>query len=107
MLLFFPVLDARVLDDLPATSLGRIEGHFQVSNELIMLSLESSPISPVRRPAVLLHTQRLLEQICCLPINVVISFDQFVFLAFRFHPNLLPHDQLRPEVTLPRPQPPV
>ena len=62
--LIVPVLDARVLGDLPATSLGRIEGHFQVSNELIMLSLESWPISPVRRPAVLIHTLRLLEQIC-------------------------------------------
>ena len=41
----------------------------------------------------------LLEQICYLPSNVVISFDQLYFLAFWFHPNLLHHDLLRPELT--------
>ena len=66
MTLHPPFLDARVLDDLPAISLGHIEGHFQASNELSLLSLGSWPRSP----------------------------DRIYFLAFRFHPNLLPHDQL-------------
>ena len=92
---------SRVLDDVPAISLGHIEGHFQVINELIMLSLESWPRSAVRPPAVLFQTLSLLEHICYLPSNVVISFDQFYFLAFRFHRSLLPHDQMRPKVMLP------
>ena len=58
-------------------SLSHIEGLFQISNELVLLSLESWPTSPVRPPAVLLQTLSLLEQICFLPSNVVISYDQF------------------------------
>ena len=61
MTLLFRVLDARVLDDIPAISLGHIEGHFQVSNELSLLSLESRLRSHVRPPAVMLQTLPLLQ----------------------------------------------
>ena len=81
-----------------AISLSHIEGHFQVSNELVLLSLESWLRSPVRPPVVLLQILSLLEQICFLLSNVVISFDQFYYLAFRFQRSLLPHDQLCPDV---------
>ena len=65
-----------------------------------LLSLESWPRSPVRPPACLVPDSALLEQISYLPSNVVISFDQLYFLALPSHPNLLPHDQLRPEIML-------
>ena len=80
----FPVLDARVLDDLPVISLGHIERHFQVSNELSLLSLESRLRSHDRPPAVLLQTLPLLQQIFYLPSNVVMRFARLNFLAFLF-----------------------